>query len=124
MEIGPNKVDGGARPRPAPIEQRRATPEETNERSRKDSVQLSAETRVRIAEAADHALGYSDRGMREKVRVHSDSIDSTGRDQGQERLQRIRDRIDSGYYEREDIKRRIAGRLADALMPPPNSNSE
>lgn len=124
MEIGPNKVDNGARPRPAPIEQRRATPEGINERPKEDSVQLSADTRVRIAEAADQALGYSDRGLREKVRVHTDSIDSTDRGYGQERLQRIRDRIDSGYYEREDIKRRIAGRLADELMPPANSNSE
>ncbi len=122
MEIGPDKINNAARPPRARTEQCDRGQDEPSAHARTDSVQLSGDARVRIAEAVrlDQSGDYSEKGLRARVRAHSDSLHSTD----PERVQQIRDRIESGYYERDDIKQRIAGRLADELMPPEDSSRE
>jgi hypothetical protein len=89
-------------------------------------VELSRDSRRRIGEAADLARSqeYSAHELRGKVRARSDDVETSERTGDSDRLETIRDRIESGYYERPDIKRQIAGRLADALMPPDDAESE
>lgn len=127
MEIGPNnKVDNAARLRPTPAEQPEKAPARTSDRPRGDSVELSRDSRGQIGEAADLARSeeYSEQGLRGKVRARRDDIEASRLQGDGDRLEAIRDRIESGYYEQPDIKRQIAGRLADALMPPDDAESE
>lgn len=120
MEIGPDKVGNDAPLRPDRAERRQERPAEPPGRPREDRVELSGDARARIAEAADEARRshYSEQELRDRLRAQHIEVDSAHEAGNANRLQEVRDRIDAGFYEREDVKREIAGRLADELMPP------
>ncbi len=117
MKIGPWQESR----RLVPAEPPRATVQETAPRHGKteDSVTISDDARKRLARQADSLL------EREQAKSPVYSLPGRPTDTGASTrgndtvradiLNEIKHRIDSGYYEREDIKRLIADRLLDNL---------
>ena len=120
MEIGPlsNK-------RPALV-----TAENRNDRqpkidSRKepgDVIEISDSGRRKLAELADAALKSERPGSNASETTEHSSAQGTDRTGGadlsndrEDRIRRIRERIDSGFYNRTEVKRTIADRLIDDM---------
>ena len=74
-----------------------------------DKVDLSLEARRRLAEMADQALGVNETIGADRAKTETDSTTKA------ESLDEVRQRIKSGFYEQEAVKRKIADKLADDL---------
>ncbi len=108
MEIGPlsNRTPG---PKPGGAENRRkGQPGETPDQSRPspDRIEISFEARARLAELADQELA--------KEETEPKSVGSVDVPK-QQRLEQIRERIASGYYNEPEVKAKIVDRLIDGL---------
>jgi hypothetical protein len=89
----------GSREQAAP-----ASPGGTRARPSQDSVQLSG------ADGA-HRLTLYSRAGRSPVRV----VEASQQTAGSEKLDRVRRRIESGFYDRPEVKQEIADRLAEEV---------
>lgn len=103
MEIGPirnNKTITGETQRQKGNERQVVEAE-----SRTDTVEISLEARRRLAALADEQL----------TRLSKNENTAGEKPTPSARLARVRDRIDSGFYERPEIAEKIAEKLADEL---------
>ena len=114
MEIGPLS---NRRPLPTPVDNRsEGQPAVKNETELKDTVEISDDARTRLAQLADAALRAARDGSRQpsdQVSTKGEGVESTI--PTQERIERIRERIESGFYDQPDVKGKIADRLIDDL---------
>ena len=103
MEIGPisNRDNAEQTKRAVPREQ--AEPQSAD--AKNDQVEISQEARAKLAELADRQLA-------EKGRHLSIPDDSGGDDS---LIKRIREKIESGYYNQPQVRSDIASRLIDDL---------
>lgn len=89
-------------------------PEEPNSSQAKDRVEISLEARARLSELADQARAS-------EVEALNDNIDGPdgNRPSHDETLRKadsvaeIRERIESGFYDRSDVMDQIADKLSD-----------
>ncbi len=105
MEIGPlSTQQSGQRPegpkKPAP------QASEPDDARKGDRVEISREARARLAELADLEL--------KKEASPPTPVDDENLT-GSDRIEAIRKRIESGFYERNDVRGRIADKLIDDL---------
>ena len=86
-----------------------------------DRVEISNEARMKLATLADRALhktsgARSQPGLEvlQKTPRQTDAAGKAeaGRDDNRTKLARVRGRIESGFYDRPDVKQKIAERLA------------
>lgn len=86
-----------------------------------DCVEISNEARMKLAALADRALhetsGARSQSGLETLQKNPGQTDATGeaesgRDDSRTKPARVRDRIESGFYNRPDVKQKIAERLA------------
>jgi len=114
MEIGPLS---NRRPLPAPVDGRfDGQPAVKNETELKDTVEISNDARVRLAQLADAAL----RAARDGSQQRTDEVSTKGEGvesaiPAQERIEQVRARIESGFYDQPDVRGKIADRLIDDL---------
>ena len=109
MKIGP--VDNSERPDGPPEDNRRPKPvqPETQQKPRDtDSVEISESARSMSEQAA------SERTNDTTSADHTESSRETSEmDERADKVERARQRIESGYYDRPDVKADIARRIAD-----------
>ena len=120
MEIGPlsNK-----RPVLVTAENRaELQPKVDLKRGQGDVIEISYSGRRKLAELADAALksktsGSNTRETSEHSLAHGlDRTEAAGpSDDREDRIRRIHERIDSGFYDRSDVKKTIAERLLDDM---------
>jgi hypothetical protein len=122
MEIGPVHNSKPIQPSTSQSSRRKADDSDTPKPSpaRTDTVDISEDARRKLAELADRALaemGGVNNEFDGGVERHGSLAESrSGKaDQISERLDEIRRRIDSGYYDRPDIRGDIADRLSDEM---------
>ncbi len=121
MEIGPVHNSKPIQPSTSQSSRRKADDPDTPKPSpaRTDTVDISEDARRKLAELADRALaemGGVDSEFDGHVDRNGTSAASGGKaEQISERLDEIRRRIESGYYDRADIKGDIADRLSDEM---------
>ena len=120
MEIGPlsNK-------RPVLVTAEKQTDRQPNSDLRKgprDVIEISYSGRRKLAELADAALKSGPPGSNTRETTKHSSAQGTDRtsaadsnDDREDRIQQIRKRIDSGFYDRSEVKRTIADRLIDDM---------
>ncbi len=78
----------------------------------KDRVEVSQDAREKLAQMADESR------RRLLSRTSEPDVPAQSNDfAGGERINRLRDRVQSGYYSRPDVMRRIADNLADDIKP-------
>jgi hypothetical protein len=89
-----------------------------------DRVEISNEARMKLAALADQALnetsGTRNQPGLEILQKNFGQTDAAGkleagRDDNDTKLTRVQDRIESGFYNRPDVKQKIAERLATEL---------
>jgi hypothetical protein len=122
MEIGPVHNSKPIQPSTSQSSRRKAGDPDTPKPSpaRTDTVDISEDARRKLAELADRALaemGGVDNEFDGRIDRNGKSAASgSGKaDQISERLDEVRRRIESGYYDRADIKGDIADRLSDEM---------
>jgi hypothetical protein len=76
-----------------------------------DTIEVSENARKKLAEAADNARTTLLNG------AEGSGAKSLNDLSGSERITRLRQRVESGYYERPEIKKQIAESLADDIKP-------
>jgi len=107
MEIGPlSNYQPGQRPeKPDQPHQETAPPEPT--RKIVDKLDISLDARVRLAELADQEL----------MRQRSGGAQPVDREvsRGQDRIEMIRRRIESGFYDQPEVRADIADKLIDDI---------
>jgi len=108
MEIGPvsNRPTGQKTERAGNSEQEAATAQKAQAQPIKDRAEISIEGRARLAELADSERLKEQQGP-EPV--------TTGNLTNEERLEIIRKRVASGYYNDPKVTTRIADQLIDDL---------
>ena len=87
-----------------------------------DVIEISDSGRRKLAELADAALKSERPGSNTSETTEHSSVqspDSTGgadlSNDREDRIRQIRERIDSGFYDRTEVKRTIADRLIDDM---------
>ena len=114
MEIGPLNNSGSVVK--GDLEKRRQ-PVEVNPKQAKDTFEISDEARIRLAELADEELrrNRSEHSRSEKnMPADGDEITDKASLSG-ERIDEIRKRIESGFYNSPEIKGEIVDRLIDDI---------
>jgi len=109
----------------AGIQKMKSRPSEESFEKKKDTVEISQEARIKLAELADQALREeSGRKAVAGERADTDEIDNKTvtkeENDGKriltpERLTEIRKRISTGFYDRPEIKDNIIDKLADDI---------
>ncbi len=76
-----------------------------------DRVEISNEARIKLAELADRALHAASKTQRQSG---SKAVQKSTKqhDDKTAKLERVQGRIESGFYDRPDVKQKIAERLA------------
>ncbi len=109
MKIGP--VDNSERPAGPPEDSRRpepARPETSQQTNDTDSVEISESARSMSEQAA------SERTNDTTSADHTETSRETSEmDERADKVERARQRIESGYYDQPDVKADIARRIAD-----------
>jgi hypothetical protein len=113
MKIGP--LSNHQAPDPdRSAESAKSTRAETDAASRRDRVEISGDGRSKLAQLADSArlqeLRDMQRNAEEATAVNKGESQLTNG-----RLEQIRLKILSGYYDSPDVKARIADRLSDEM---------
>ncbi len=114
MKIG-SLYDG--RPPIEPTAGRSQTPPAKRDLRKGDNVDISDNSRAKLSRSADKLLKLEQEAkpvyVREDFAVAPKTADSADSSAERERLiKEIRDRIESGYYKREDIANLVADKLA------------
>ncbi len=112
MEIGPVRSDHPSSGR-AETEKTKNNCE-PKAASAVDRIEISNEARMRLAALADRALKAASQAHRQ---TDSQSLQKSleQHDDKTDKLAQARDRIESGFYDREDVRQKIAERLAAVL---------
>ena len=122
MEIGPVNNSKPIQPSTSQSSRRKAGDPDTPIPSlaRTDTVDISEDARRKLAELADRALaemgGVNNEFDGRVDRNGKSAVSGSGKaDQNSERLDEIRQRIESGYYDQPEIRGDIADRLSDEM---------
>jgi hypothetical protein len=106
MEIGPlSNQPAGERPE-RPDKPKQAGPPSDSAGGIEDRVEISDEARIRLAEMADRELRREALGPQPAATEASDADD---------KLDIVRRRIQTGYYDQPDVKKNIADKLIDDM---------
>jgi anti-sigma28 factor (negative regulator of flagellin synthesis) len=109
MKIGP--LDNSGRPAGPPDENRRPTPVQPESRKKTDETDS-----VDISESA-RSMSEQEASERTHDTTSADNTESSREtsemDERADKIEQARQRIESGYYDRPDVKAEIARRIAD-----------